>query len=256
MSLYVERFGQGEPLVLLHGWGLNGSVWHPVVQRLKDVYEIIVIDLPGHGRSRGNNNDFTLASLSNVVVSAVPGKAHWLGWSLGGLIAQYIAIHSPERVSKLVLAASNAQYVRSETWPYAMHPEVLAQFEQGLSKDYKATLKRFLAIQTLGAEGARALVKELSAHLEVHGYPEIQALQSGLKILESESLVNQLSAIQSLCLLLFGRLDTLAPPAAAQKMMELIPNAQLKIFEHAAHAPFISHPEEFCAELNSFLREK
>ncbi|MDH5547348.1 MAG: pimeloyl-ACP methyl ester esterase BioH [Gammaproteobacteria bacterium] len=254
MSVFVEMTGTGDPLVLVHGWGLNASVWQPLVQRLADHFELHMLDLPGHGRSPLEGNDFSLASLAEAVLPHLPQRAHWLGWSMGGLLAQYVAVEHAQRLDKLVLVATNAQYVRDDHWPTAMQAEVLGQFAQGLAKDYKATLKRFLAIQALGSDDARQISRELGRHMEAHGYPDLHALEGGLALLNNTRLVDQLPMITQACLILAGRLDTLAPPSAALEMAERMPHASAYIFEHGAHAPFISHPDEFCQRVRTFLQ--
>jgi pimeloyl-[acyl-carrier protein] methyl ester esterase len=133
---------------------------------------------------------------------------------------------------------------------------VLEQFAQGLGGDYKATLKRFLAIQALGSEGARQIVKTLNQHMQAYGFPDPKALQGGLDLLRNSSFVSHLTEIRQPSLLMFGRLDTLAPAIAAQPMQRAIPNSRSYVFEHGAHAPFISHPDEFVSVLQAFLTEK
>ena len=253
MSLFVERVGKGVPLVMIHGWGLNSSVWQPILEGLSGDFELHLVDLPGHGRSPLETEDYSLDALADQLLPHLPEKAHWLGWSMGGLLAQHVALTQPELIEKLVLVGSNAQYTQDEHWPYAMDRAVLEQFAEGLAKDYKATLKRFLAIQALGSEGARQIVKVLNEHMQAYGFPDTRALDGGLALLRNSSFVARLHSLRHCSLLMFGRLDTLAPVIAAEPMSELMPDARTYVFEHGAHAPFISHPDEFVAVLRRFL---
>lgn len=253
MSLFVERVGKGTPLVMIHGWGLNSSVWQPVLEGLNSDFELHLVDLPGHGRSPLETEDYSLEELADHLLPHLPEKAHWLGWSMGGLLAQHVALAQPERIDRLVLVGSNAQYTRDENWTYAMDKAVLEQFAEGLAKDYKTTLKRFLAIQALGSEGARQIVKVLNEHMQAYGFPDTRALDGGLALLRNSSFVERLKNIRHASLLMFGRLDTLAPAMAAEPMSQAMPDARTYIFEHGAHAPFISHPDEFVTALRAFL---
>src|SRR5688572_28462426 len=99
--LHTDIRGQGFPLVLLHGWGFNSNIWQPLIPQLENKYQLFLIDLPGFGKSESILNysfDYIIPNL----LAKTPKEAYWLGWSLGGLIAMAIAIHSPLRVKKLI----------------------------------------------------------------------------------------------------------------------------------------------------------
>ncbi len=253
MSLYVHSTGQGPALVLLHGWGMNAEVWLDMIAGLKENYRLISIDLPGYGRSKAVKCNYSLDGLLDVLLPCLPGKSHILGWSLGGLIAQAIAFKHAQRVDKLVLLASNAQFQQTTDWPYAMQPAVLNGFMQNLEKDYKQTLQQFLMLQALGAENAKQTICELKQRLFIHGKPDTAALKGGLLLLQNASMVDALSQISCPTLLINGKLDGLVPVSAGQQMQQLLPDAQLKVLDKAAHAPFISHADLCIKYLTEFL---
>ena len=78
MSLYVETHGRGPDVVLLHGWGMNGTVWRHVVPALSEDYCLHLVDMPGHGKS-GMVEPFTLETLAQQVDAAFPFPAHVIG---------------------------------------------------------------------------------------------------------------------------------------------------------------------------------
>ncbi|HHQ4923588.1 TPA: alpha/beta fold hydrolase, partial [Aeromonas veronii] len=87
MSISVEQFGQGPDLVLLHGWGMNGAVWHGIARQLASHYRVHLVDLPGFGNSPlADEVDYSLPWLAEQVAAILPQKCHLLGWSLGGLV--------------------------------------------------------------------------------------------------------------------------------------------------------------------------
>jgi pimeloyl-[acyl-carrier protein] methyl ester esterase len=109
-ALYTNIEGQGRPLVLLHGWGMNSHVWQPILPALAQRAQVITIDLPGHGA----NSHLPLGTLESVVeqlAEHIPPDAIIMGWSLGGLIAQALAHALPERVAALILVASTPKFV-------------------------------------------------------------------------------------------------------------------------------------------------
>ncbi|GAL05727.1 biotin synthesis protein bioH [Photobacterium aphoticum] len=81
-TLYWQTEGQGDDLVLIHGWGMNGAVWQHLLPQLTPHYRVHVVDLPGYGLS----SDADAGNLDEVVqllLENSPPTATWIGWSLG-----------------------------------------------------------------------------------------------------------------------------------------------------------------------------
>ena len=253
MSLHITTRGQGQNLVLIHGWGMNSEVWHSIVPELGKDYCVTTIDLPGHGQSREVKSDYSLSHVLALLSEVIPEDSTILGWSLGGLLAQAFALQYPRCVSKLILVASNAQFQQSEKWLCAMKPEVLNGFIENLKQDYKATLQQFLMLQALGAPDAKQTIRELKERLFLHGEPEFAALEGGLLLLKNISMVKKIKQVRCPVLLINGKLDGLVPVMAGKQMSEIFPNVELTIIEKAAHAPFISHSDLFVNRIREFL---
>lgn len=254
MSLFVETTGAGKDVVLLHGWGFNSAVWYQVTQGLVDDYRVTVIDLPGFGRSAGVKSSYDIDDLIEQLIAVIPEGASLLGWSMGGLIAQGIALKYPAHLRQLILLGSNAQFMASASWPNAMKPAVLAGFIDELVKNFKRTLQVFLMLQAQGGDHARDTIRQLKTQLYAHGDPDEVALRGGLLLLKNTSFVERLSNISVPTYLIGGRRDAMVPLAALETMANAIPNSELFVFEQAAHAPFISHYDDFMTTLkNSIL---
>ena len=255
MSFVVQTIGTGPDIVFFHGWGMNSEVWQETARVLSENYRVHLIDLPGFGQNNHESCDYEIDSLTQMILPHLPEQAIIVGWSMGGLLAMNIAVKFPQRISKLILIASNAQFVASDDWPTAMRPEILDGFVKNLSEDYQQTLQRFLMLQARGGDNSRETIRALKHRLYQHGEPAAPALSGGLALLKNTKLVNQLSDIKVPVLLLYGKLDALVPVAAAEKMAQAIPDAKLHIFQKAAHAPFISHYNEFINEVDRFLND-
>jgi pimeloyl-[acyl-carrier protein] methyl ester esterase len=232
---------------------MHSGVWEDLVEELLDHYRVTILDLPGHGRSRGARFGPTLDDLTAAVAAVAPPRAAWVGWSLGGLVAQGLAITTPERVERLVLVGSTPCFTQRPDWPYGMAPAVLRGFAQALRQNHRATLQRFIALEVHGSTHAAAQLRQLKALLFQHGEPDETALENGLTILEHVDLRAGLTHIACPTLLLLGQRDLLAPAAAGETMRESLPDARLHVFPQAGHAPFLSHLSEFLIELRTFL---
>lgn len=255
MSLYVDTRGSGPDLVLLHGWGLHGGLFEPVVAPLAAHFRLHLVDLPGHGRSPMPAGDYTLESVAQAVRRAVPAGAAWLGWSLGGRIALQAAASGASVVESVILVGTNPCFTQKPDWPHAMPEHELEQFASALRDQFKPTLQRFLALQSRGSERAREEQRRLRAALFAHGEPDPRALSGALAILRDADLRPLLPRISQAALILHGRRDTLAPVEAARYTAQQLPHGRLVEIEGAGHAPFISHPDRFVEAVTEFLHD-
>lgn len=252
-TLYIETQGAGPDLVLLHGWGLHGGVWDRLLPRLTDDFRVTRVDLPGHGKSYEIPMPANLAEAARLVFASVPAGATWLGWSLGGLIALRAALDVPHMLRALILANTTPRFITATDWPEAMPPEQLQEFATGLGRDYRETLLRFLSLQVRGDDSARASLRQLRDALFARGKPETAALAAGLEFLRVNDLRSELGRVRTPTLAIAGGYDRLTPPAAGKALAERIPSARYALIPKSAHAPFISHPEEFTALLMAFM---
>lgn len=253
MSLHVEVSGRGEPLVLLHGWGMHGGIWTGIAEQFTNSFEVHVIDLPGHGYSR--EAMLTLGATVDALASRFVQPVNVMGWSLGGIIAQEWAAKHPEQVRRIVLVASTPCFANREEWQSGMPQETLAMFASELELNFAATLRRFIALQVRGSEKERELLSILRERLFSRGEPEMQALRDGLNILCDADLRDALPELKEPALVIAGERDKLTPPEASHYMAQVMPQARLVEITGAAHAPFLSHPEEFIEHVNKFLHE-
>ncbi|MCH7349435.1 pimeloyl-ACP methyl ester esterase BioH [Aeromonas sp. MR7] len=253
MSVSVERFGQGPDLVLLHGWGMNGAVWHGIAQQLAAHYRLHLVDLPGFGNSPlADGSEYSLPWLAEQIAAVLPQKCHLLGWSLGGLVASQLALTQPERCQSLITVASSPCFMARDDWP-GIAPKVLTGFNQMLAGDFKQTIERFLAIQAMGSEHARDDIRQLRHWLAERPAPQLAALEAGLGLLADVDLRDELATLSQPWLRVYGRLDSLVPKAAIPLLDERYPASHSLVLEKASHAPFISHPQQFVEIIRHFV---
>jgi pimeloyl-[acyl-carrier protein] methyl ester esterase len=255
MSLYAQTTGQGPDLVFLHGWGMNGDVWESVTPSLAENYRVTAVDLPGHGRSVEDLDGYSLQNLAEQVLEVTPPGATLVGWSMGGLVATQLVLDNPAAINALVLVASAPKFVRDKSWPDGMEAELLDNFAGDLRDDYRNTVKRFIAIQTMGSDNPREEQRILRDRVFRYGDPQIAALEGGLKILHQTDLRSRLAEIKIPTLLLTGEHDSLFRRQAAERTQLLNNNSKLAVIKGAGHAPFLSHEQEFLNELKLFLLE-
>ncbi|MET0755904.1 MAG: pimeloyl-ACP methyl ester esterase BioH [Pseudoxanthomonas sp.] len=249
--MYIETVGEGTPLVLLHGWGLHGGVFAPLVDRLSNRFELHLVDLPGHGYSCKDPTPLTLeATVAEILASTPP--AAWLAWSMGGLFALHAASVSAQ-VRALALIAVTPRFVRGPDWAHAVEISVFEQFSRDLQNDYRGTLERFLALDTIGSEHARAELRMLKEKLYARGEPSPQALQQGLALLEQSDLRASLPALSIPSLWISGHRDRLVSPGAMQAAAAMTPGSNYVDIAGGGHAPFLGHADRVAEEVGGFL---
>lgn len=114
IDLYYEEYGEGHPLVLLHGFGGSGRNWYPFVNELSKLHRLIVVDLPGHGHSTNPTNRFTHRDAARDVFLLVDklGICEFsaMGISSGGMTLLYMATSQPERIDAMVLVSATSYF--------------------------------------------------------------------------------------------------------------------------------------------------
>jgi len=248
-KLAYKIFGQGPDLVLLHGWGMHSGIWQPVLDKLTSDFRVMLVDLPGHGESVGLPLQL-FEKVVDQILEIAPDCAGWVGWSLGGQFAISAAERFPERVDKLMLVANNPCFQLRDDWPYAMRPEQLEQFANGLEADWEKTIQRFLALQFLGADISKPQLRKLQYEMSALP-PDIEALRAGLALLRSLDLHEELIRIQQPVQAILGGLDRLVPIQLKNFYAEA--GIETHIFNRAGHAPFVSCSDEFATMLKRFF---
>lgn len=245
MTVWTQTLGAGPDLVLLHGWGMNAGVWQPVLAGLAERFRVTLIELPGHGESDLPSDADSLVAWADACVEVAPDHAVWMGWSLGGLVAQQVAIQAPQNVAALRLIASTPSFVQREAWPNAMPGKTFEQFADALLADPAATLKRFLGLQVKGEEHARETLRALNEALAERPAASMSGLQSGLGLLLTGDLRSRLRELKLPVDVLLGQRDTLVPVSVQTDLRDQLPHARVEVVEKCGHAPFLSHPYEF-----------
>lgn len=253
-ELHVETVGAGPPLVLLHGWGMHGGLWMPLLPRLAARHRVHVVDLPGHGHS-ADAGPVTLAGMVARLAAcfAAERRVSVLGWSLGALVAMQWALSAPEQVAALALVAATPRFVSGPGWPEAMAEDALMRFADDLRVAYRPTLQRFLSLQLQGTDEGRATLGRMRQALFARGEPPRAALQQSLDVLRTTDLRDDATRITQRTLVVAGDRDMLTPVGAARALAATMQRAELVVIPGAGHVPFLSHQDAFIQALEGFL---
>jgi len=250
--LHKEVYGRGEPVVMLHGWAMHSGLWRAFAEQLAGDWQVICLDLPGHGRSEAVQ-PYTLEVLVDELAQALPEKpCHLVGWSLGGAIALRLAEKYPHKVKSLVLIASNPHFLNTQDW-LGVAPNILTEFASNIQKNASVTLLRFMGLQVQGMPDMKLCLKQIKEALQECALPELEVLMRGLQILQTADLRSALAALALPVQMIFGEYDSLVPAQVGGQCKFLAPQIEMHVIAEAGHVPFISHEQQVLTFVHDFL---
>lgn len=250
MRLVPEHHGHGRNLALIHGWGFSSAIWHPLIPLLQNHCRIHLLDLPGYGVSH-DTNPGNLNDIADLVAAALPEDSILCGWSLGAQIAVTM-LNRNSKFTGLITVSATPAFAQKEDWPHGMSPDLLDDFDQRLQQDPTALLLRFATLVNRGDKNARELTRQITPLVQ-NTPTNKTTLQHGLTLLRETDLRPLLPQLTHPTLILHGDTDPLTPHTAATWMSQTLPNAELEVFEGAAHVPFLSQPKRFVERLTRFI---
>lgn len=254
-QLHIEQFGDGPPLVFIHGWGMHRSLFREFAQSFAAHYTVCLVDLPGYGKSDLIDYADDIHVLARYLMGhlAELQKFTLIGWSLGAMISLQLAGVLGDRVSKLILFTATPCFVVRDSWPFGVTQSALQQVRDELSQDYPRAMNRFLQLQLKNLPAARETIRAIRDLLAKEPAPQTIALQQGLHLLAHTDLRPVLNSITIKTLVINGDRDSLIHSMAARQLVELLPRAQAVIIHGAGHLPFISHASACRHYIEEFL---
>ncbi len=233
LELYYEIHGSGRALVLLHGGLMTIDLnFGPLLAPLAAGRQVIAVELQGHGHTADTDRPMTIEALAGDVVALLDqlgiAEADLFGFSLGGLVACAVALGTPHRVGKLILASADVHR------PPGRESAPLTDDRLPAPADFQAMRDAYAAVAPDPAH-----FDEFAARNEamVHTF---------------RGWTDELRSLQMPTLLIFGDLDFTPLPDVVE-MFELLPNAQLGVLPGTTHMGVTRRPGEVLALITRFL---
>jgi 3-oxoadipate enol-lactonase len=246
ISVFYVEAGQGEPLVLVMGLGADHLAWGFQFPAFVEHYRVIAFDNRGAGQTSAPDQPYTTAMMAadarGLMDALGIDRAHVIGVSMGGMIAQELALAHPERVRSLHLGCTLA---RPDAYMLALNA-AWRDMRIGLGRDQTLrTLALWLFAPTTYAERPD-LVEVLLQNALANPYPQSVAgfLRQGEAIAAHDA-IDRLEAIRCPTLVSVAEEDILVPPRFSRDIAKRIPGAELRLVRGAGHCYFLERPEVF-----------
>jgi non-heme chloroperoxidase len=262
VELHYEDYGQGRPVVLVHGWPLSGRSWEAQIPALVGAgYRVIAYDRRGFGESSqpwdGYDYDTFAADLDSLLEQLGLTDVALVGFSMGGgEVARYLGAHGGQRVSKAVFASAVPPYLyKSDDNPEGgLDDATIAGFEGGVTGDRLAFLDQFTTTffsangKLLVSEPQREYARDIAAFASPKGTLDCVAA-FGRTDFRAD-----LAKISIPVLVIHGDADAIVPfEVSGARTAKAVPGAELVVIKGGPHGVNASHAAEFNQALLAFL---
>jgi len=257
MKIAWDRRGNGAPLLLIHGLGYARWGWEPVLPELAEQFDVILFDNRGIGESDAPPGPYTVAEMAadavQVLDEAGVARAHVVGTSLGGMIAQELALAYPERVDRLVLACTTPGGQKAHPMPQV----TVALMAEAATLEPAVALRRFVenALAPATVEAHPEIVEQIMAYrLATAQEPAAWGAQAAAGT--TFDAYDRLGTISARTLVVTGTEDVVVDPRNSGLIHGLIPDAAYGEFPSCGHMFFWERPAAFVRGLQSFLEDE
>lgn len=247
-TLHYVSYGEGPPVVFIHGLGGSANVWHGVMQAMKQHHHCVAPDLRGHGRSQGRGK-FSIEGWAKDVQRLIRHlelpSVTLVGHSLGTLVAQHLAQSSPETCDQLILVGGISYFQPPTADAYRERADLVEA--EGLDPLVDPWLDGAISPQTHAtAAGTAGLLRELFLRNDQQAYAKsCRALADAPKIRRDE--------IGQPTLMVTGAHDRSTPLAMAEELKASIPVSRVKVLADVGHWSPVEAPGAVAATILEFL---
>ncbi|NIR50159.1 alpha/beta fold hydrolase, partial [candidate division KSB1 bacterium] len=253
INIYYEMSGSGPYLILIEGLGVATWLWEKQVPDFSKHFTAVVYDNRGAGKSDKPEGPYSIGMLADDLAALMQAlnipKAHILGVSMGGFVAQDFALRYPDKVEKLVLVSTSA----GGPDHVPMSQETLSVFflNEGSPRDI---MRKKLALAYSDSFMAREDVERL-IDLRLKNPQPQHAFMAQVAAGTTFDLSEEVKNIQAPTLIAAASDDLLVPVENAHNLAKNIPNSQLKIYEGLGHQFFVEIPDRFNQDVIDFLTD-
>lgn len=259
-------YGEGQPVILIHGWPLSHRMWESQIAYLVEAgYRVIAYDRRGFGESfkpwSGYDYDTLAADLSEIIEQLDLNHVLLVGFSMGGgEVARYVAKYGSQRIAKVVLLSAVTPYLlKTDDNPEGVDKSVFDEIEKGLTTDRPGFLETFTMGFVNWKDGERNPISEaqLKHAWDIGVWANPRATIAAMHSFSQTDFRDDLEALKDLpVLIIHGNNDQTVPfEASGKRTHQALPDSQLVIVEGGAHGLTMTQPDDVNRLLLKFFKE-
>jgi 3-oxoadipate enol-lactonase len=254
MLLAWEEAGDGAPVLLIHGLGYDRRGWGPVPQLLAQRFRVVTFDNRGVGESGAPPGPYSTAQMAAdtlaVLDDAGVGRVHVVGTSLGGMVAQELALSSPDRIATLVLTATTPGGDEAVSMPQRSAQLFAAFGDDPSPENLRRVVENSLSARTVATRPE--LVEEVYRYRLEHP-PRLDGWLAQAAAGRAFSSLSDLPALSVPTLVIHGTDDNVVDYRNAELLAHAIPDAELLLLPDTGHLCFWEWPREFAESVRAFV---
>ncbi len=256
-NIYYELHGSGPIILMLAGMASDSKSWQFILPYMIKHYRLIVFDNRGCGRTETNGKSFDLKNLAKDAFGLLEylkyDKVHVIGHSMGGMIAQEMALMQAEKIDKLVLASSSPKLSdKAKTILYDLYDKWLKGYDMA---DWFRIMFQWLF--TKEALSNKKFMDAAIIFALAYPYPQtLESFKRQVDVITSFDAVDRIRQIMHTTLIMSGQEDILIPPEESKALLNIGGPTEFKLIEHAAHSIHAEQPEAFVKAVQEFLEEQ
>lgn len=258
VNIYYETYGNGEPLVLIMGYGGHIGHWFRQIPTLSREYRVVAFDNRGAGRSDKPNSHYSMEVMARDSVGLFDAigidTAHIFGVSMGGCIAQELALYYPEKVSSLILGCTHcgiSNYIKLEE-PAGKILHDFKRIQQITPEEHEREILDFLLSHEF-IRDHKDIVDQYIRKVTEHATP-IHVLIGQYEAIRSFDTYGRLSEIRAPTLVICGDEDRMISPENSRILASRIPDTELVMLEKIGHGFFLEAADEAGRVIMDFIK--
>jgi 3-oxoadipate enol-lactonase len=254
VELYSREEGAGDGLPLLLGGSLGTSLamWDPQLPALAHRRRVIRFDHRGHGRSPVSKGPYTIADLGSDVIALMDrlalARADYAGVSIGGMIGQWLAIHAPDRIGRLIVVSSAPDTLN----PDAFRERARAVREAGATEPIASAV----VANWFTEQFATAQPEVVAAHRQMIVDTPVEGYASCCEAVAAHDVAAGLETVRAPTLVIAGAQDRAIPPSQGERIAATVPDARFELLDPASHLASVERADAVNRLITDHLEDR
>ncbi len=253
-ELYYEIHGEGQAVLLIAGLASDSQSWQYILNQMSEKYQLIIYDNRGTGRAVLQEHDFSIEDMAEDAIALLDhlgiSKTHVVGHSMGGCIAQSIAVKAPDRIEKMVLASTTT---RMSNRNRSLFEYLISTWEEGIPQE-QWVKNLFYWLFSPDAFKNPNFIDAAVIFTLCYPYPQtLESFKAQIDALNNFDSRSFIKDIHTETLILSGEKDILVYPEESKILLQIPGKSSFSQVENAAHSIHAEFPDEFAKIVMEFL---